>query len=83
MIESNFSLNNQQNETKKLISHLLKKYLGDNIGKLEQKNAIDENIINSIKQTSNNMKNFLEYTSEKSKYYFILNLENLYSYKKT
>ena len=82
MIESNFSLNNQQNETKKLISHLLKKYLGDNIGKLEQKNAIDENIINSIKQTSNNMKNFLEYTSEKSKYYFILNLENLYSYKK-
>ena len=82
MIESNFSLNNQQNETKKLISHLLKKYLGDNIDKLEQKNAIDENIINSIKQTSNNMKNFLEYTSEKSKYYFILNLENLYSYKK-
>ena len=58
MIESNFSLNNQQNETKKLISHLLKKYLGDNIDKLEQKNAIDENIINSIKQTSNNMKNF-------------------------
>jgi len=71
MTESNFSLNNQQNETKKLISHLLKKYLGDNIDKLEQKNAIDENIINSIKQTSNNMKNFLEYTSEKSKYYFM------------
>ena len=60
-----------QNEPKKLISYLLKKYLGDKIDKLEQKNAIDENIINSIKETSNNMKSFLEDSSKKSKYNFI------------
>ena len=71
MIESNFSSNNMQNEPKKLISYLLKKYLGDKIDKLEQKNAIDENILNSIKETSNNMKNFLEDSSKKSKYNFI------------
>ena len=71
MIASNFSSNNMQNEPKKLISYLLKKYLGDKIDKLEQKNAIDENILNSIKETSNNMKNFLEDSSKKSKYNFI------------
>ena len=67
MIMCNFSSNNWQNEPKKLISYLLKKHLGDKINKLEQKNITDENIINSIKETSNNLKNFLDDSSKKSK----------------
>ena len=67
MIVRSFSSNNWQSEPKKLLSYLLKKHLGEKINKLEQKNITDENIINLIKETSNNLKNFLDDSSQKSK----------------
>ena len=55
---------NKENITKELLSFLLKKYLDDNLKKLEENNLKENNILYSIKESTNNMKKILEESSK-------------------
>ena len=55
---------NKKKITKEILSFLLKKYLDDNLKKLEENNLKENNILCSIKESTNNMKKFLEESSK-------------------
>ena len=56
---------NKEKITKELLSFLLKKYLDDNLKKLEENNLKENNILCSIKVSTNNMKKILDESSKK------------------
>ncbi len=55
---------NKEKTTKEILSFLLKKYLDDNLKKLEENNLKENNILCSIKESTNNMKKILEESSK-------------------
>ena len=56
---------NKEKITKEILSFLLKKYLDDNLKKLEENNLKENYILCSIKESTNNMKKILEESSKK------------------
>ena len=56
---------NKEKIIKEILSFLLKKYLDDNLKKLEENNLKENNILCSIKESTNNMKKILEESSKK------------------